>query len=247
MCFHPLSSVTLATMDHVDIVKVIDKWLAIYAEMKTRHEWVQIFENKGAIMGCSNPHPHCQIWSCDFLPDLIDKKNKAQQKFARKHSGKTLLVEYLNRELTCGERVVCENENWAVLVPYWAIWPFETMILPKRHIVRLDELTRVEVDTLAQLMKQLLVKYDNLFECEFPYSMGFHFAPSGRFLNEDMSHWQLHLSYVPPLLRSAEVKKFMVGFELLAQPQRDLTPEKAAAQLRELSGSVHYSQKGNES
>lgn len=243
MCFHPNSNLSLAKMKIDEISTVIDKWTEIYNELKTDHDWVQIFENKGAVMGCSNPHPHCQIWACDFLPVEIDKENTSQRKFYEKHNGKVLLVEYLKRELAVNERVICQNDSWAVLVPYWAVWPFETMILPKRHVTRLDELTREEVTSLAQIMKQILVKYDNLFECDFPYSMGFHFAPSGRHLYERMEHWQLHLSYLPPLLRSASVKKFLVGFEMLAQPQRDLTPEKAATMLKELSGSVHYLEK----
>ena len=244
MCFHPQSSLSLATMSHSDIETVIHKWIGIYNELKATHDWVQIFENKGAIMGCSNPHPHCQIWACgNFLPVEIEKENKAQAAFYQKHGGRVLLVEYLERELASDRRVICQNENWAVVVPYWAVWPFETMIIPKRHVIRVDELTAQEIVSLARIMKQLLVKYDNLFECEFPYSMGFHFAPSGSYLKEEMKHWQLHLSYLPPLLRSATVKKFQVGFELLSQPQRDLTPEKAADCLKELSGSVHYTEK----
>lgn len=221
------------------IEKVIDKWVDIYNDLKTKHDWVQIFENKGSVMGCSNPHPHGQIWACDFLPNEIRKENNGQLKFFEKH-GKVLLLEYLNRELASDQRVICANSSWAVVVPYWAVWPYETMILPKRHIRRLDELTRDEIVSLADIMKQLLTKYDNLFECDFPFSMGLHFAPSGRYLTDPMNHWQLHLSYLPPLLRSATVKKFYVGFEMLCQPARDLTPEKAADQLKSLSGTVHY-------
>lgn len=241
MCFHPNSSFTLAKMSPDDITKVIDKWIEIFNDLKSSHDWVQIFENKGSIMGCSNPHPHCQIWACDFVPQEVAAENANQLEFFIKHK-KVLLIEYLNRELRVQTRVICENSHWAVLVPYWAVWPFETLILPKRHVRRLDELTRDEISSLALIMKQLLVKYDNLFECDFPYSMGFHFAPTGRHLNEDMTHWQLHLSYLPPLLRSATVKKFLVGFEMLAQTQRDLTPEKAAHMVKELSGSIHYTQ-----
>lgn len=246
MCFHPDSSLNLAKMSAEQIEKVIDKWIDIYNDLKVKHDWVQIFENKGSAMGCSNPHPHGQVWACDFLPNEIRKENNAQLKFYEKHGGKVLLVEYLKRELALDERVICLNDHWAALVPYWAVWPYETMILPKRHITRLDELTRDEVVALADVMKHLLVKYDNLFECDFPFSMGLHFAPSGRHLNEPMKHWQFHLSYLPPLLRSATVKKFFVGFEMLSQPQRDLTPEKAADQLKSLSGTVHYLKKKNQ-
>ena len=153
-----------------------------------------------------------------------------------------MLVEYLKKELESKERLVLENENWAVLVPYWAVWPFETLLLPKRHITRFSDLNEQEIGTLADIIKKLLTKYDNLFECSFPYSMGFHYAPTGKYLNNDNKHWQLHASYLPPLLRSASVKKFMVGYELLAQAQRDLTPEKAAKQLKQLADTVHYTE-----
>lgn len=240
MCFHPYSDLTLPTMELEDIVKVIDKWLEILAENCPKYNWVQIFENKGAMMGCSNPHPHCQVWSSNFLPNTVATKHRTQLEFYQKHK-KVMLIEYLNRELQSQERVVCENQDWAVLVPYWAVWPYETMLLPKRHIIRMSDIKDTEKQTLADIMKKLLIKYDNLFECTFPYSMGFHFAPTGTYLNEDCSHWQFHATYVPPLLRSATVKKHMVGYELMAQAQRDLTPEKAAKQLRDLSGEVHFS------
>lgn len=242
MCFNPDPTLNLARMTTSMIGKVIDKWVEVYNDLKKEYDWVQIFENRGSAMGCSNPHPHGQIWACDFLPNEINKKNNGQLNFYQKYDGKVLLIEYLNRELANDQRIICSNDHWVALVPYWAVWPFETMILPKRHITRLNELTQKEVDSLADVMKQLLVKYDNLFKCDFPYSMGFHFAPSGRYLNEPMKHWQLHLSYLPPLLRSATVKKFFVGFELLSQAQRDITPEKAAELLKNLSGSVHYTQ-----
>ncbi|XP_036450328.1 galactose-1-phosphate uridylyltransferase isoform X3 [Colossoma macropomum] len=197
MCFHPWSDVTLPLMQPEEICKVIDKWAELIEELGPTYPWVQIFENKGAMMGCSNPHPHCQ------------------------------------------ERVVVENEHWLVVVPYWATWPFQTLLLPRRHILRLPDLTSQERNSLASIMKRLLTKYDNLFEVSFPYSMGWHGAPTGRYLKEDMSHWQLHAHYYPPLLRSATVRKFMVGYEMLAQEQRDLTPEQAAERLRALS-EEHY-------
>lgn len=243
MCFHPYSDLTLSTMELPDIVKVINKWQSILAENMPKYNWVQIFENKGAAMGCSNPHPHCQVWSSNYLPNEISTKHRTQLEFYRKHDLKIMLLEYLNRELKCQERVVVENKDWAVLVPYWAVWPYETMLLPKRHVVRMSDLSGSETQTLAEIMKNLLIRYDNLFECSFPYSMGFHFAPGGKYLSEDCEHWQFHASYLPPLLRSASVKKHMVGYELLCQAQRDLTAEKAARQLRDLSGEVHYTNK----
>lgn len=239
MCFHPYSDLTLSTMKCQDIVKVIDKWIQLYKELKDDYNWVQIFENKGEIMGCSNPHPHCQVWASNYLPNEINKEQKSQLEFYKKHN-KVMLVEYLRRELESKERLVVENKNWAVLVPYWAVWPYETMILPKRHVLRIDDLNEEEVKDLADITKKLLIKYDNLFQCSFPYTMGFHFAPCGKHLSEDNQHWQFYASYLPPLLRSSSVKKFMVGYEMLAQPQRDLTAEKAAAQLKDLSDSDHY-------
>ena len=157
-----------------------------------------------------------------------------------------MLVEYLKNELevVANSRIVIQNDNWVVLVPYWAVWPFETMLLPKRHIIRLDDLTEQEKSALAEIIKNLTTLYDNLFKCSFPYSMGFHYAPTGKYLKDECKHWQLHATYFPPLLRSASVKKFMVGYELLAQPQRDLTPEKAAEKLRELP-LVHYTLQEN--
>jgi UDPglucose--hexose-1-phosphate uridylyltransferase len=241
MCFHPYSDLTLPLMSVDAIVAVIKKWIEILNELSPKFEWVQIFENKGEINGCSNPHPHCQVWANDFLPNEIRVKNDTQQAFFKKHS-KVMLVEYLEKELKLNERVVVKNEHWVVLVPYWAVWPYETMLLPKRHVIRLQDLKEDEITSLADIMKRLLIKYDNLFQCSFPYSMGFHFAPTGKFLNEPNDWWQLHASYLPPLLRSANIKKFMVGFELLSQPQRDLTPEKAASQLAELSDTLHYSE-----
>jgi UDPglucose--hexose-1-phosphate uridylyltransferase len=241
MCFHPFSDLTLPTMKQEDIVQVIHTWIQMFKELKQKYEWVQIFENKGDIMGCSNPHPHCQVWASDFLPNDIKVKHRTQKEFFQKHK-KNMLVEYLQRELGLKTRVVLENEHWAVLVPFWAVWPYETILLPKRQILRFDDINDEEIACLADAMKRLLIKYDNLFKCSFPYSMGFHFAPSGSYLNEDCSHWQFHAEYLPPLLRSATVKKFMVGYELMAQAQRDLTAEMAAKTLRELSDTIHYTQ-----
>jgi UDPglucose--hexose-1-phosphate uridylyltransferase len=243
MCFHPYSDLTLATMNVDGIVKVIEKWIDLLNELGPKYDWVQIFETKGEIMGCLNPHPHCQAWASNFLPNEIRVKDRTQREYYKKHN-KIMLIEYVSKELESNERVVVQNDHWVVLVPFWAVWPYETILLPKRHLIRMDELTREEIVELADIMKRLLVKYDNLFKCSFPYTMGFHFAPLGTYFKSDHSHWQLHVSYYPSLLVSASIKKFMAGYEMLAQPQRDLTPEKAAEQLRQLSDTFHYSKQG---
>ncbi|GFS94103.1 galactose-1-phosphate uridylyltransferase [Trichonephila clavipes] len=237
MCFHPKSNVTLPLMTIDEIIRVIDTWIKELLDLGTKFTWVQIFENKGDIMGCSNPHPHCQIWASSFLPDEPRIKDKQQYEYFIKNNS-VLLMDYLKEELKTMVRVVLSNESWVVLVPYWAVWPYEVMLLPKRHVLKLSDLTKDEKYSLAVIMKKLLTKYDNLFETSFPYSMGWHGAPTGP-CPKDYSYWQLHASYYPPLLRSATVKKFMVGYEMLAQAQRDLTPEQAAERLRNLS-EEHY-------
>jgi UDPglucose--hexose-1-phosphate uridylyltransferase len=187
-------------------------------------------------MGCSNPHPHGQIWASDTLPEEAALEDRCQADYLRQHDS-PLLVDYARREEELQERVVVANEDWLAVVPYWATWPFETLLLPRRrHVVRLAALTGGERDQLADVLKRLLTRYDNLFAASFPYSMGWHGAP---FHQRDVDHWQLHAHFYPPLLRSATVKKFMVGYEMLGEPQRDLTPEQAATQLRELAD-VHY-------
>ncbi|PIK40186.1 putative galactose-1-phosphate uridylyltransferase-like [Apostichopus japonicus] len=227
--------VTLPLMSNAEVEEVIRKWADIISDLGAKYEWVQIFENKGAVMGCSNPHPHCQVWASNFMPNEPRIKDTNQRNYFQKH-GKVLLVDYVNLELERKERIVVENSSWLVVVPYWATWPYETMLLPKRHILRLSDLTEAEVKDLAEITKKLLTKYDNLFETTFPYSMGWHGAPTGSKLKEDQSHWQLHAMYYPPLLRSATVKKFMVGYEMLAQSQRDLTAE----QVRSTRSKVIY-------
>jgi UDPglucose--hexose-1-phosphate uridylyltransferase len=234
VCFSPRHDLTLAEMPVSDIRRVIDAWAEQILDLGHSYRWVQVFENKGAVMGCSNPHPHGQIWALDALPDEPEKEDHQQRDyFAGCHT--SMLVDYTRLELDRQERLVVENEHWIVVVPYWAIWPFETLLLPRRPIQRLPDLSDAQRDALAEILKRLLVRYDNLFETSFPYSMGWHAAPSG----EDAPYWQLHAHYYPPLLRSATVKKFMVGYEMLGEPQRDLTAEGAAARLRELS-EVHY-------
>eukprot|EP00112_Aurelia_sp_Birch-Aquarium-sp1_P007514 Seg1819.6 transcript_id=Seg1819.6/GoldUCD/mRNA.D3Y31 product="Galactose-1-phosphate uridylyltransferase" protein_id=Seg1819.6/GoldUCD/D3Y31 len=239
MCFHPHSDVSLPLMTHSEIDAVIDEWMKQQKELGEKYSWVQIFENKGDIMGCSNPHPHCQIWSSSSLPNEARIEDEMQKKYFESNE-KQLLMEYVELEQREKSRIVVENDSWLFVVPYWATWPYETLLLPKTHTVRLTDLTEMQKKDLAKIMRQFLIKYDNLFETSFPYSMGWHGAPMGpNYTKEDCSHWQLHAHYYPPLLRSATVKKFMVGYEMLAQAQRDLTAEQAATTLRNLPD-VHY-------
>ena len=230
VCFSPRHDLTLAEMSPSEILSVINLWTEQAIELGERYRWVQIFENKGSIMGCSNPHPHGQIWALDALPNEPAKEDLHQRSYFRQHR-QPLLTDYLNQEMHSRERLVVENEHWVALVPFWAIWPFETLLLPRRHVVRLPDLEEIERDSLADILKRLLTRYDQLFDTSFPYSMGWHGAP---FDQQDPSPWLLHAHFYPPLLRSANVKKFMVGFEMLGEAQRDLTPEQAAARLREL-------------
>jgi len=209
---------------------VIETWSAQTLELGTQYDWVQIFENKGAIMGCSNPHPHGQIWASSKLPNEARKENRQQQLYYKNHNS-SLLLDYVGYESTARDRIVLENNSWIVLVPFWAVWPFETLLIPKRPLQQLYQLTQHERKSLALILKSLLIKYDNLFEVSFPYTMGWHGAPHGKKVT---LHWQLHAHFYPPLLRSSTVKKFMVGYEMLAEAQRDIPAETAAARLREL-------------
>jgi len=235
ICFSPRHDLTLAQMAAPDIRRVVDVWADEVTDLGQTFRWVQVFENKGAAMGCSNPHPHGQVWAGSALPNEAAAEER-QQRFYFEQRGVALLSDVARRESELGSRVVVENEHWLVVVPFWAIWPYETLLLPRRHILRLPDLTGLERDALAEALKRLLTRYDNLFEVSFPYSMGWHGAPTepGEF-----GHWQLHAHFYPPLLRSATVRKFMVGYEMLAEAQRDLTPEQAAARLRSLS-EKHY-------
>ncbi len=196
---------------------------------------MQIFENCGPIMGASNPHPHCQIWANASLPDEPAKEQASLLEYRARHHS-CLLCDYLKVESERGDRLVCENEAFAVVVPYWAVWPFETLVLSKRHLASMDQLTASECDLLGGILKQITTRYDNLFEVPFPYSMGFHQSPTDMTPHEEC---HFHAHYYPPLLRSATVQKFMVGYEMMATPQRDLTPESAALRLRDASD-VHY-------
>jgi UDPglucose--hexose-1-phosphate uridylyltransferase len=235
ICFSPRHDLTLAEMSVPEIRSVIDIWGDQIEELSQTYRWVQVFENKGKMMGCSNPHPHGQVWAGDVLPNEPAKEDRHQRAYFEAH-GRPMLVDYAELEAEEGDRILVENEHWLVVVPYWALWPFETLVLPRRHVLRLPELVNRERDALAAVLQTLLIKYDNLFETSFPYSMGWHGAPAG---DGDYLHWQLHAHYYPPLLRSATVKKFMVGYEMLAEPQRDLTAEQAAERLRALPD-VHY-------
>jgi len=235
MCFSPHHDLTLPEMSLPAIRRVIDTWTEQITELGQTYKWVQVFENKGAVMGCSNPHPHGQIWAIDTLPNEPFKEDVQQRQYFEEN-GRVLLVDYAQLEAKEQTRVVVENDHWLAVVPYWAVWPFEILLLPRRHVLHLPDLTDEERDSLADILKKLLTKYDNLFETSFPYSMGWHGTP---YNENDNSHWQLHAHFYPPLLRSATVKKFMVGYEMLAEAQRDLTAEQAAAGLRDLSN-VHY-------
>ena len=229
ICFSPRHDLTLPEMEIAAIRKVIETWAEQTADLGRRYRWVQLFENKGALMGCSNPHPHGQIWGIDTLPNEPAKEVR-QQRLYYETVGRPLLLDYVELEAAAGERVVDANEDWVAVVPYWAVWPFEVLLLPQRHVRRLPDLAEAERQSLAEILKRLLIRYDNLFSTSFPYSMGWHGAP---FALETQDHWQLHAHFLPPLLRSATVRKFMVGYELLAEAQRDLTAEQAAARLRE--------------
>jgi UDPglucose--hexose-1-phosphate uridylyltransferase len=239
VCFSSRHDLTLPEMPVEDVRRVVDVWAEQTAELGERYRWVQVFENKGAVMGCSDPHPHGQIWAGSALPNEPAKEDACQRAYLAEH-GEPLLVAYAALEADRRERTVVENEHWLAVVPYWATWPFETLLLPRRHALRLPDLDEAERDSLAQILKRLLTRYDNLFEISFPYSMGWHGAPIGRAGTSPAStHWQLHAHFYPPLLRSATVKKFMVGYEMLAEAQRDLTAEQAAERLRALP-EVHY-------
>jgi UDPglucose--hexose-1-phosphate uridylyltransferase len=230
LCFSPRHDLTLAEMDLKAIARVVDVWAEQIEELGRRYRWVQVFENKGAIMGCSNPHPHGQIWATDYLPNEPAAEDAQQRDYAARH-GRPLLMDYARAEEEAGERIVVGNDDWLVVVPWWAMWPFETIVLPRRRqILRLPELEPSERMSLSSIIKDLLKRYDRLFNTSFPYTMGWHGAPTGG--TTDVGHWQLHAHYYPPLLRSATVRKFMVGFEMLAEAQRDITPEQAAERLR---------------
>jgi UDPglucose--hexose-1-phosphate uridylyltransferase len=230
VCFSPRHDLTLAQMPAADIRPVVDTWAEHVAELGQRWRWVQVFENKGELMGCSNPHPHGQIWASDFVPTHVSKELTQQQQWFEKN-GRPLLLDYAKLEADAGERVVAQNADWLVVVPWWAVWPFETLLLPRRPVRSLTELAAGERDSLAALLSQFLAAYDRLFDTSFPYSFGWHGVPTGP-AAESTDAYQLHAHFYPPLLRSATVRKFMVGYEMLGEAQRDITPEQAAERLR---------------
>ena len=232
ICFSPKHNLTVPDLKVSEIRKIIDAWIEEYETLGKNSfiKYVQIFENKGAIMGCSNPHPHGQIWAQSSIPDEPLKKQKAQQKYFKKY-GRTLLSDYLIQELEKKERILFENDHFVGLVPFWATWPFEAMIIPKRAMSRITEMNETEKNAFADAYKQLTMMYDHLFQTSFPYSAGIHQAPTDGKAHQE---WHFHKVFYPPLLRSATVKKFMVGYEMLANPQRDITPEKAAVLLRDM-------------
>ena len=238
VCFSPRHDLTLARMSLREIRAVIDVWIGQYGELGQQSwiNYVLIFENRGAMMGASNPHPHCQIWANATVPNEPSEEGASFLDYRQRH-GACLLCKYLQVETGLQERIVCENEQFAALVPFWAIWPFETLVISKRHIGAMNEFSEPGRDALADILRRLTTRCDNIFEAPFPYSMGFHQRPTDGQPHEE---WHFHAHFYPPLLRSATVRKFMVGYELLGSPQRDITPEWAAARLREV-GEKHPS------
>lgn len=229
ICFAPDHGATLARLPVDAVAQVVECWCDLSAELGARWAHVQLFENKGAMMGASSPHPHGQVWASDFVPELPAREDARQREW-RAERGSGLLDAVVEAELTSGERVVEVNADWLAFVPFWAAWPFETMLVPRAPAARLEDLEDSRRKSLAPILSRLLRRYDGLFGCDFPYSMGWHGAPHA--LGADIAHWRLHAHFLPPLLRSASVRKHMVGFELLAETQRDITPESAAERLR---------------
>jgi UDPglucose--hexose-1-phosphate uridylyltransferase len=236
VCYSPRHDLTLAAMTEAEVRTVIDVWVEQYGELGRLPliNSVQIFENRGSMMGASNPHPHGQIWASFHVPDETSKELASLETY-RNANASCLLCDYLAMELRKEVRIVCERGDFVALVPFWAVWPFETLILSKRHTTGLDLLTESERDDLAGVLKTLTSSYDQLFKTPFPYTMGFHQRPTD---GAEHSGFHLHAHFYPPLLRSATVRKFLVGFELLAGPQRDITPEEAAARLRDAAPTI---------
>src|SRR6266542_4946064 len=236
VCFSPRHDLTIAGMSVADIRQVVDIWVTQYQELGDLSfiNWVQIFENRGAMMGASNPHPHCQIWANQSAPNESGKEALSQSHYYANHRS-CLLCNYYELEAKSGERLVAENAVFGALVPFWAVWPFEILVVSRRHVTGIDELSDAERTALADILKQVTSRYNALFKVSFPYTMGFHQRPTD---GEPHAEWHLHAHYYPPLLRSATIRKFMVGYELLAMPQRDITAESAARRLREVEGKV---------
>jgi UDPglucose--hexose-1-phosphate uridylyltransferase len=232
VCFSPKHNLTVANMEPEALRLVVDTWVEQFCELGARPfiNYVQIFENRGAMMGASNPHPHCQIWASHSIPTEVMKEQISQQEW-REARGACLLCEYMRLERASRERVVDENESFVALVPFWAVWPFEILLIAKRHMAAIDRLNHTERNGLAEILKSVTSRYDRLFNVSFPYSFGFHQRPT-----DGLPHdaWHLHGHFFPPLLRSATVRKFLVGYEMLATPQRDITPEAAAERLKQV-------------
>lgn len=239
VCFSSKHNLTLPEMPVKAIENIIYTWQKEYTDLGSVDyiNHVQIFENKGSVMGCSNPHPHGQIWAQSSLPTEVEKTQNNLKGYYDKHQS-NLLQDYLKEELERDERIVIKNDHFVALVPFWAIWPFETMIISTRHFGKITDLTETEKTAFATILKELTIKYDNLFETSFPYSSGIHQSPTD---GEEHPEWQFHMHFYPPLLRSATVKKFMVGYEMMGESQRDITPEKSAEMLKEQSD-LHYKQ-----
>jgi UDPglucose--hexose-1-phosphate uridylyltransferase len=237
ICFSPQHDLTIPEMSQAQIADIVKLWIQEFEQLRQIDfiNYIQIFENKGSVMGCSNPHPHGQIWAQESIPmEPLKKQREQHQHFSRK--GRTLVGDYLKAELRLKERIIAENDHFVTLVPFWATWPFETMIIPRRPMSDITEMSTDEIEAYAECIRQITVRYDNLFETSFPYSAGIHQAPTD---GESHPEWHWHMVFYPPLLRSASVKKFMVGYEMLANPQRDISPEASAKRLRELS-TEHY-------
>lgn len=241
VCFSPRHDLALPRLSVLQILGVVTAWISECESLSALEfiNYVQIFENKGALMGCSNPHPHGQVWATETVPQEPAREDERQRAYFAAH-GRTLLKDYVERELQKAERLVCRNEHWVALVPYWAKWPFEVLLAPVRPVAAMPQLGEAEREALAEILREVTIRYDNLFQCSFPYSMGFHQAPTD---GKAHPHWHLHAHFYPPLLRSASIQKFMVGFEMLGTPQRDITPEQAAARLRDVS-IIHYLDRG---
>ena len=240
ICFSPRHDLTLPEMSQKEVRLVVDLWVNQYRELGSKPwiNYVQIFENKGKIMGCSNPHPHGQIWAQESIPEEPLKELVQQKKYYDEH-GRTLLADYLSLELKKDERIVAKNDHFVVMVPFWAFWPYETLVVSRRPFARFSDMTEDERDGLADIVRQITIRYDNLFEVSFPYSAGFHPAPTD---GQEHDEWHFHMHFYPPLLRSASVKKFSVGYEMLANLQRDITAEYAADILKKLTAK-HYKNK----
>ena len=238
LCYSPNHSLTMPQMDESEIVSIIKLWQKEYKDLGSIENInnIQIFENKGESMGCSNPHPHGQIWAQKSIPTEILKKQNNFKKFYE-NNNQSMLLAYIKKELELKERIIYENESFVALVPFWAVWPYESMVITKNHRKSILELNEKEVTDYANILKILTTKYDNLFQTSFPYSTGIHQAPTN---NEQNKEWHMHMSFYPPLLRSSNIKKFMVGYEMFGEPQRYITPEQAAESLRNCS-KTHFS------